>query len=249
MNTREYRMNSLAKKVGPYGKLLMYTKFFYVFTSIHNCLGHTMKKIVLFVCTFPVVVTTAVANDICVDSLASYSPVGPATGPILKVINSTSQLYEYCKAIDFNTSLLSTQSDFTSKTVIGLRTMTCGGNRIDYQILKRVYNDNDSVILEVKPDSQVFDVGMSMQAASHVLIFAIPKTDNPVVIKIEQTTNVKQLLNRSTVLCSVQSQKICSYSLLGRSLSSKSKHPCWVVISSGEQNGGKLTIVQRTEKK
>jgi hypothetical protein len=209
-----------------------------------------MKKIVLFVCIFSVVVTTALANDISVDSLVSYSPVGPAIGPILKVINSTAQLYEYCKATDYDTSLLSTtQPDFTSKTVIGLRTMTGGGNRIDYQTLKRVYNDNDSIILEVKPDSQVFDVGMSIQAASHVLIFAIPKTDKPVVIKMEQTTGVEKSLNRGTVLCSTQRKQICSYSLLGRSLSSKSKHAYRVVISSGEQNSGKLTIVQRTEKK
>ena len=118
-----------------------------------------MKTIILLVGIFAAVATTTSANDIDVDSLASYSPVGQPAVPIFKVINNASQLYDYCEATNYDTSLLSAQSDFTSKTIIALNTYHCGGDRFYKRILKRVYNDNDSVILEVKADSGFFSVG------------------------------------------------------------------------------------------
>jgi hypothetical protein len=208
-----------------------------------------MKTIILLVGIIAFVATATSADDINVDTLASYSPVGPAAVPVLSVINNTAQLYDYCKATNYDASLLSAQSDFTSKTVIGFITMAGGGNRINYRILMRVYNYNDSVILEVKPDILFFEEGMSIQAVSKVLLFAIPKTDKPVVMKIEQNTDVGKSFHHGTVSNSTQGKKICAYSLLGRSLLAKNEHAAYrVTIFSGGQDKGKKTILQKTGK-
>ena len=208
-----------------------------------------MKTIILLVGIIAFVATTTSADDINVDTLASYYPVGPAAVPVLSVINNTDQLYDYCKSTNYDASLLSAQTDFTSKTVIGFITMAGGGDRINYRVLMRVYNYNDSVILEVRPDTQFFDAGMSIQALSNVLLFAIPKTDKPVVMKMDQNTGVGKSFHHGIVLHSTQGKKICAYTLLGRSLLVKNEHAAHrITIFSGGQDKGKEMILQRTGK-
>lgn len=203
-----------------------------------------MKKFVLLFGIFTVVASTVSGNDITVDSLATYSPVGPGNGLHLMVINNATQLKEYLEVTDYDTSHYIAQPDFTSKTLIGLGTITGGGNRINYLTIKRVYNDNDSVFIVVKPDSQIFDIGLSMQAFSKILLFAIPKTDKPIAIKLDYNTAVEKGFHRGTVFCAAQQKPASLYSLLGRSLSSKNSHTYRVVIFSGVQNRGKTKIIE-----
>lgn len=203
-----------------------------------------MKTIILLVGLFVIVAETASANDISVDSLASYVPVGPPNFPTLKVINNASELNDYCEVTNYDTSQLPSQPDFTSKTVIGLITLTIGGNRTYYRNLKRVYNSNDSVILEVKPDSQFVDPGISMQAGCEVLLFAIPKSDNVIVIKIANSTSVEKSFHHGIMLRSNQQKPLRLYSLQGRSFSAKSRQSIGLFIFREGQNRGKPAIIQ-----
>jgi hypothetical protein len=204
-----------------------------------------MKKNILLFGIVAVVTSIVSANNISIDSLVSYASVGPVSVSHLKVINSAVELNEYCEATDYDVSLLPAQPDFTSKTVVGLVTMAAGGNIINYRTMKRVYVENDSIFLEIKPDSQVLDVGISLQAGSKVLLFAIPKTDKPVVMKMENNTAVEETFHRGTVLCTSQQKLIGLYSLQGRSLSANKGHAYRAVVFSGGQNRGKVKIIEQ----
>ena len=84
---------------------------------------------------------------------------------------------------------------------------------------------------------------MLVQAGAAVLLFAIPKTDKPVVMKMVQNTDVGKSFHNGNVIYSTQQKQVCAYSLLGRSQSAKNQTgACRVVVFSGGQNRGKKTI-------
>lgn len=117
------------------------------------------------------------------DSIALYSIVGPSTVPVLTVIRSADELDNYCAKTNGDTSTFFKRPDFSKEVVVGLLTVLGGGNRIRYCNIKRVITCNDSVFLEVQPDSQVFNTGISIQADAHVLLITILQTNNEIVLR------------------------------------------------------------------
>jgi hypothetical protein len=114
------------------------------------------------------------------DSIAVFFTPGPPTVPVLSVITDTDQLNDYCSEVQCETPL---SADFSTVMVIGLLTMTGGGNRVYLRKLQRVIDEPDSIILEVKPDSQMYDPDISIQAAYTVFLFSIPQSGKPVALR------------------------------------------------------------------
>ncbi|MBN1307580.1 MAG: hypothetical protein JXA18_06665 [Chitinispirillaceae bacterium] len=190
-----------------------------------------------------VIVATAIASgpaEIDYDSLAGYAVVGPPTVPILKIIKDIDQLASYCDEARCDTSLISPMPDFTTRTVIGLLAMTGGGNRVSYRYVRRIVDTGDTVILEIRPDSQVFDPGISIQAAYNVLLLAIPKTDKPIVLRESPLTSIDKPLFHAPAIMPVQQASGSRYDLRGRSLPGRNVRRTGLIVSVNVHGKGKV---------
>jgi hypothetical protein len=208
-----------------------------------------MKTNLVFIGLLSMVVATASAGNLNVDTIATYLSPGPPTFPILKIIKNVNQLDSYFVATRYDTTVaLSIRPDFASQTVISLLTMTGGGNKAQYRKLMRVVDNVDTVFLEFKPDSQVFETVISIQAASHVLLFAIPKTNKPIVLREASVTAARNAFQRIPENHSIGKAPCRFYTLRGQSLTKLKGHTGGLFIVQGERNNAKAIILQRREK-
>ncbi|HEX2957249.1 MAG TPA: hypothetical protein VHO70_10475 [Chitinispirillaceae bacterium] len=165
-----------------------------------------------------IVAASSVFSTLNYDSIASYSVVGPPVVPVLTVIRSADELDNYCLKTNGDTSNFLKRPDFSKEVVVGLLTVLGGGNRIRYRIIKRVVTGNDSVFLEVQPDSQVFNNGISIEAGAHVLLITILKTNNEIVLKEIVPVPVSKHTNGNHVFYRTVSRPENIFDIQGRQL-------------------------------
>ena len=152
-----------------------------------------MRRITVWILT-----ATAIAGamsgstEIGCDSIASFSIVGPPEVSILTVIRNVGQLDSFCNHAGYDTASISVLPDFSTHMVIGLLTVTAGGNRVTYRNPVGIAATVDTLILAIQPDSQVFDVGMSIQAGAHAVLLSIGDTGKTVILRNTPVTAVRR---------------------------------------------------------
>lgn len=172
----------------------------------------------LFITMVIVVTAAESSSELSYESIVDYSTGGPLTTSILEDIQSVAQLIAYCTETKYDTSLLTALPDFDTKTVIGLVTKYGGGNIIRKRTLQRIVDHIDTIVVEVIPDSQVFDTGMSIQAGYSIVLLTIPKTDKPVVLRESPVTSISKSLFHAPEFQLIQQTYSIRYDLRGRLL-------------------------------
>lgn len=184
-----------------------------------------ISKILIIVCA---TATAAFGSkEITYDSLVKYSVGGFTDVSILTVIGDGNQLTSYCAKVNCDTSKLHPWPDFGKETVIGFIDMNIGGNRISYRVLQRIVDYGDTIVLEYKPDSQIYDMSLSLQAGYGVSLLTIPLTVKTIIAKELYQTSTNKFSHGARNIPNYQPISENFYNLQGRS---DSIHSC---ISTG----------------
>lgn len=146
--------------------------------------------IALFIVVGSAVNSLQAGRNTAFNTVATYTKAGILPVEDAIALNTWEEFVGYLSDTYYDTSQLTSRPDFSSVTALAIAYNKNGEDYIFTQSVRAVTEVSDSVIVEIKVDSQIVLLGIIPHDAFDVIIISFPKTEKPVSIRKNRPTEV-----------------------------------------------------------